>query len=508
MNPSAHLHILDLTIVLVALIASLAVGCLLARSNKDSDSFFMAGRVMPGWAVGASLVATVISAMTFLALPAYSYKADWRWMATCLVYPIALAPALIWFMPFFRKSRAESAYEFFEKRFGAWARVYVASGFVLTQTLRMGIILFATSLALQVVLGVDSAALIIVMGVIVVAYCALGGLKAVIWTDVVQTAGFIIGGAAVLIIVAHRFTNGTETIIRDAFSAGKFALGPTTFKPHELSLWAILVSHLVIYMQWTCTDQMFIQRYCAPKTLRDARWALYIGMLVTVPIWAYFILLGTALWAFFSQVHDPAIASLSPEEIFPHFIVTQMPQGLSGVVAAAVCMAALSTLSSSINAAAATIETDFYRRFFVKHATDRHYLAAGRLFTAVFGMLMITIAFIIRSTRTMTLIELQAIVLGLFGSGLLAIFLLGFVTRTSKQAAAFATATTIVMIIAWLILARIDSIRPWWPHELWIGVVGNLFLFVVALGWDSVRRFMGRDLAPAPPLVEPQHRVI
>jgi SSS family solute:Na+ symporter len=501
-NTSDHLHTIDLIIVAVALIASLVVGCTLARTNEDSDSFFMAGRVMPGWAVGASLVATVISAMTFLALPAYSYKSDWRWMATCLVYPAALVPALIWFMPFFRKIRAKSAYEYFEQRFGAWARVYVASGFVLTQSLRMGIILFATSLALEVVLGVDSAATIIAVGMIVVAYCTLGGLKAVIWTDVVQTVGFIIGGAAVLLIVVYKFTGSTEAIVQDAFSAGKLSLGPTTFEPRELSFWAIFISHLIIYMQWTCTDQMFIQRYCAPRTLRDARWTLYIGMLVTAPIWAYFIMLGTALWAFFNHVQDPAVASLSAEEVFPHFIVTQMPHGLSGLVAAALCMAALSTLSSSMNAAAATTETDFYRRFIVKNATERHYLAAGRLLTVVFGILMITIALVIRSTRTMTLIELQAIVLGVFGSGLLGIFILGFATRTSNQAAAFATAMTIVMVIGWLILAQIDFFRPWWPHELWIGVVGNVFIFLLGISWDIVRRFIRRDVSTVTPVVK------
>jgi SSS family solute:Na+ symporter len=155
-----------------------------------------------------------------------------------------------------------------------------------------------------------------------------------------------------------------------------------------------------------------------------------------------------------------------------------------------------------MNAAAATTETDFYRRFIVKNATERHYLAAGRLLTVVFGILMITIALVIRSTRTMTLIELQAIVLGVFGSGLLGIFILGFATRTSNQAAAFATAMTIVMVIGWLILAQIDFFRPWWPHELWIGVVGNVFIFLLGISWDIVRRFIRRDVSTVTPVVK------
>jgi SSS family solute:Na+ symporter len=487
---NSHLHVVDLAIVLVALIASLAVGCFLSLGNKNSDSFFMAGRDMPGWAVGLSLLATIVSSMTFLALPAYSFKADWRWMATCLVYPLALIPAVIWFMPFFRKGHVDSAYEYLEQRFGVWARLYVASGFVLMQALRMGIILFATSLALEILLGLDSAIIITCMGVIVVVYCTLGGLKAVIWTDVIQAVALIAGGALVIPIVLSKITGGAELVLQEAVSAGKTSLGPTTLEPHVLSIWVILISHLIIYMQMSCTDQMFVQRYCAPRSLPAARRTLYIGMLATVPLWAYFIVMGTTLWAFYNHNPDPVVATLSPEEVFPHFITTQVPLGLSGAVAAALCLAAMSTLSSSINAAASVVKTDFYRRFLVIDASDRHDLVAGRFFSVLFGVTMIIIALVIRGTRTDTLIELQAVFLGVFGSGLLGIFLLAFATKTSNQAAAVATILTIVLVVAWLTLAQIETIQSWWPHELWLGVVANLFLFFFAIGWDALRRMI------------------
>jgi len=487
---NSHLHVTDLAIVLVALIASLAVGCYLSLGNKNSDSFFMAGRDMPGWAVGLSLLATIVSSMTFLALPAYSFKADWRWMATCLVYPLALIPAIIWFMPFFRSSNVDSAYEYLEQRFGLWARLYVASGFVLMQCLRMGIILFATSLALEVLLGVDSAIIIICMGVIVIVYCTLGGLKAVIWTDVIQAVALVAGGALVVPIVLSKISGGAELLLQDALAAGKTSLGPTTMDAHELSIWVILISHLIIYMQMSCTDQMFVQRYCAPRSLLAGRRALYIGMLGTVPVWAYFIVMGTTLWAFYKYNPDPVVASLSAEEVFPYFISTQVSVGLSGVIAAALCLAAMSTLSSSVNATASVVKADFYQRFLVRNTSDRQGLIAGRIFSILFGVTMIVIAIIVRSTRTNTLIEMQAVFLGVFGSGLLGIFLLAFATKTSNQAAAVATTLTIVLVIVWLTLSQIESIQPWWPHELWLGVVANQFLFFFALGWDALRKMI------------------
>jgi SSS family solute:Na+ symporter len=262
-----------------------------------------------------------------------------------------------------------------------------------------------------------------------------------------------------------------------------------TLWPHELSFWAILLSHIVLYTQWFCTDQMFVQRYCSPKDIREARWTLQLSMLTTVPVWAYFIIVGTTIWAFYRHFPDPVVAAAKPEEAFPIFISTQFPIGLSGLFATAVCLAAMP--SSSINAAAATIETDFYRRFLVRGADERHYLVAGRIFTIIFGALVMGVAIVVHDVRQTTLIELQAVMLGIFGSGLLGLFLLGFATRTSNQAAAIATAATIALVLGWLALAHQTPVRSWWPHNLWLGVVANLFLFATGLCWDLWRRMAG-----------------
>lgn len=489
---------IDLAVLVLALLGTVVIGFVLSRKNKDSDSFFMARESMPGWAVGLSLMATIISSMTFLASPAYSYKADWRWMATCIAYPLALIPAIKWFMPFFRSSEARSAYDYFEQRFGPWARVYVAFGFVLTQGFRSGIILDATAIGLDALVGIPYLLTIIGMGSAVVVYCALGGLKAVIWTDVIQGIGLIAGAALVIPIVCYYLPGGAGQLIRDSISESKISLGPMTSSLQDLTFWTILISHIVLYTQWFCTDQMFVQRYCSPRTMRDARWTLNLSMLTTVPVWTYFIMVGTAVWAFYRQFPDSVVAAATAEEAFPRFVANNFPVGLSGLFATGMCLAAMP--SSSINAAAATIETDFYRRFLVKRAPESHYLVAGRVFSVVFGIIVIGIAFVVHSVRTTTLIELQAVMMGIFGSGLLGLFLLGFATRASNQSAAIATLLTIGLVAGWLTLAQSEDAKTWMPHDLWLGVVANVFLFMMGLCWELGRwatRSGIRETAPS-----------
>ena len=492
------LRFVDLIMVVGVLVGSLAVGIATTRANKDTEGFFLAGRAMPGWAVGLSLMATIVSAMTFLAVPAFAYAADWRWMAVCLAYPVAIIPSVKWFMPFFRRSRVRSAYEYLEQRFGAWARIYVGGGFVLIQWLRMGIILYAASLALKATLGIDVPLIIVGIGTVVVAYCTLGGLRAVIWTDVIQGIGLMLGAILVLPIVLWKLPGGASQLIDEVIASGKTSLGPMSLEPTSLTFWAILMSHIVIFTQWACTDQMIVQRYCAPRDEKEARKTQYISVMTAVPIWLCFTVLGTVLWVFYQHTSDPAIVGMTPEEVFPHFISTQMPPGLRGFVIAAVCMAAMSTLSASINAAAGVLETDFYRRFLVRNAAERHYLVVGRILSVLFGGAVMVVALLIHAIRTATLQELHAVVVGILGSGLLGLFLLGFATHVSNGAAAIATGVTIAVVTAWLVLTQFETVAIRMPHALWLGVAANLILFLLGLALNLLPRRFGRLRALGP----------
>ena len=478
----------DLMVIGVGFIIVIAIGFITARRNDSTDAYFMAGRKMSGWVVGFSMMATIISSLTFLALPEYTYKEDWRFVGVCFAYPIALYFALKWYMPFYRKSHVSSAYEYLEYRFGTWARLYVASAFIIALFLRMGIILYAVSVPMTTMFGISTEIIILTFGIIVILYTVMGGLEAVIWTDLIQGIGLMIGGALCLIIIGFQLPHGFAQVMQEAGAAGKLSLEAGSLSLGQLGFWVIIIGHIAEFTRNATTDQMFIQRYCAPKSRADAFKAIIIGVATAVPLWLVFTFIGTALWVYYRAFPDPAVANLQAIEVFPYFLLTKLPVGVAGFVIMSMIMAAMSTLDSSINACAATAVNDYYKRFFVKNCDDRHYLRAGRWFSIGFGAVMIVTALYIHHNRTTALQELQAIFLAIFGSGLPGLFLLGFLTRRARSIPAIISILCMILsVILWLFItsetgaAVVPRIAGKMPHNLWIGVFSNIFVF--ALGY-------------------------
>lgn len=471
----------DLAVILLGLAVVVWIGLSAARRTDSHEAYFMAGRRMPGWAVGFSLMATLISSSSFLALPEFSYRHDWRFLGTCLVYPAALLLAWRWFMPFYRSQGLSSAYEYFERRFGLWVRLYVAAGFVLFAFLKMGIVLYGTSVALGTVTGLSVPFMILLFGMIVVAYTVVGGLEAVIWTDVIQGAALLLGALVCVPVMLSQLPGGWETLATEGAAAGKFSLAADQWRWVQFGLLVIVLGNLADYLRMVTTDQMFVQRYVAVRSERETRTMLLFAGVGSVLVWGLFTLLGTALWVFYRHVPDDRIASLDALAVFPHFIITQLPAGLGGMVFLGLIMAAMSTLDSSINAIAQTITTDFYRRLLAPAAGPQRLVWVGRIVSLAFGFLMIGIAFYIHLTRSQALQELQNILTAIFGSGLAGLFLLGFCTRRARYLPVLAaTGVMIAGVIAWLVLAR-TPMGARLPHPLWLAVFTNVFVF--ALGY-------------------------
>jgi SSS family solute:Na+ symporter len=469
----------DLLVILIGLGVVVIIGLVTSRRNTSPEAYFMAGRRMPGWAVGFSLMATLISSSSFLALPEFSYRHDWRFVGTCLVFPIALACAWKWFMPLYRRCRVASAYEYFENRFGIWIRLYVALGFVLFAFLKMGIVLYGTSIAISAVSGFEAVPVILFFGIVVIAYTAIGGFEAVVWTDVIQGLALMLGGLACLPVIAANLPGGLSQVFTDGADARKFALAADQYHLIHFGLLVIVLGNLFDYLRMTTTDQMFIQRYSAPKSSRQARKTLALAGVTSVFVWTYFTFIGTALWVFYRHVPDERVMTLDPLKIFPHFIVTQLPVFIGGFVILGLIMAGLSTLDSSINSIAQTVSTDFYRRLVAPNRSNRHYLRAGQVISIVFGTFMILTALYIHQSRTTTLQELQNILTAIFGSGLAGIFLLGFATRRARYIPVLlAIALMLAGVLAWLILDR-TALKDQMPHDLWLAVFTNVFVFVV-----------------------------
>lgn len=446
---------------------------------------------MPGWLLGFSLTASTISAMSFQAIPAFSFREDYRWMMQSVGFLVMAVVAIFIVVPFFRKVTTPSGYAYLEQRFGTWARMFAAGGFLILNLVRLGVILYVTCLSLEIFLGFSALALMLVVGVVTTIYTMAGGFEAVVWTELLQTA-VLIGGALVLVPVAlTAIPGGLTTVMETAIPAGKMSLGSTEWTLAEKTVWVMLLASLFSMASDFTTRQDYIQRYRAASSLWQARLAIIIGVVTVVPVWLYFNFLGTVLWVLYKKVPDAAVAGFSesnPEKIVPHFILTGLPAGLTGLVMAGILMASVSTLAPILNACAVTWVSDFYQRFFVLNRSERHYLLAGRVSTAIFGSITVGLALWVGVSRTATLQDFLATIAMVLTAGVFGLFMLGFFSsRVGGRAALIAAIVTVSLVAGWVmvrnpIVAELyPAVYAKVPDLFWVPVLSNLLLPVIAV---------------------------
>ncbi len=487
-----EIRLLDQLVVAAGFAVLILIGWRSSRSSQTDEGYFLAGRSMPGWVIGFSLMATIVSSVTFLALPAFAYgDGNWRNFVSHFGYIPAIAIAVHLFIPMYRSTRVSSAYEYLERRFGLWARMYAAGTFVLFHFIRTGMVLYAVSLAIQSILrtGEDSVpAIIVVGGVLVSIYTVVGGLRAVIWTDVFQGIALIGGGLLCLPIILSQIPGGFSELIRVAAADNKFYLGDPTLTLQGKTLWAYLFAEFMILMHLMGTDQTNVQRYAAAASDKAAAQGAWIGCWLSVPTWSYYLFLGTCLYVYIKVVPGTGLEGLPPDAVFPRFILTQVPAGLGGFVLSGLLASAMSTLDSSINATAATVTTDFYKRLWVKDGDPIHYGNVGKLVSLLFSLVMITTACGIHFYRVSeTLDDLQRMLLSVMSGGLLSLFLVGFVTlRVNSRAAMMATFVTVLSVAGWLFMdtplgrGLFPGLAAAMPDNFWVSTFANLLLFGIA----------------------------
>ena len=490
--PELPLRMLDQIVIGLGFVLLLIIGGVCSRRGQTDEGYFLAGRSMPGWAVGFSMMATIVSSMTFLALPAFAFgEGNWKNCLSLFTYLPAILVAIYLFIPFYRGSRVSSAYEYLERRFGLWARLYAAGGFVLFHFFRTGLVLYAVSLAITSIFQMDKGSVpqvIVLAGLLVSAYTIIGGLQAVIWTDVVQGIALIVGGLLCLPIIVWQLPEGFGQIFSVAQSDNKFDLGSTDFTFSGQTLWAYIFAEGMLFLQFLGTDQTNVQRYCAARGDRAASRAVVIGCCLAIPTWLYFLFLGTCLYVFVKVVPGSGLAGLDPDQVFPRFILTHVPAGVAGFVLTGLLASAMSTLDSSINAVAATFTTDFYKRLWDGGRDARHYAIVGKLVSLLFSVVMIATACAIYYARaSQTLDDLQRMLLSVLSGGLLSLFLLGFLTRrVESMAALVAVGATVVCISGWLMIdfsmARGFLPAAKLPDKFWMSTFANALMFGVGYG--------------------------
>ncbi len=495
-----QLRWIDLAVLVIYLLGVTGLGCAFARRSRSTEGFMAARRAVPGWAVGLSIFGTYVSSISFLALPSKAFDRDWGFFAFSLSLPIAAWVAVRWFVPFFRRAGEVSAYHHLEHRFGPWARTYAAFCYLLTQVARMGTISYLVALATSPLVGWSVPSIILVTGGLVVVYTLLGGIEAVIWTDVVQSIILIGGALACAAAILLGMPEGPGQTFRIAAEHGKFGLGSFALALDEPTFWVVLVYGLAINLQNFGIDQNYVQRYIVARSDREAARSVWLGALLYVPISATFFFIGAALFAYYHaqpELLPPSLdAAKSPDRVFPQFIVSRLPPGMVGLVIAAIFAAAQSTLSTSLNGSATLLLRDVYQRYLRPQAGERESMAVLYGATLLVGLLGTGVA--LAMTRVRSAIDAWWSLAGIFSGGMLGLFLLGFLSRRAGSRAAAVGVATGVLAILWMTL----SLSPRWPealrawrsplHEFLVPVVGTLAILAVGLWSAAIHRRFSR----------------
>ena len=432
-----QLGTLDFIVLGAYLAAMIGIGAFFARREKSTDEFFLAGRKIPWWAAGLSVFGTQLSAITFMAIPATAFGSDWRRFAGQLMLVPVLVLVILVFVPLFRRLEITTAYEYLESRFSVSVRVMASALFILFQVGRMGIVLLLPAIALSAVTDVHVQTCIVVMGVLATVYTVLGGISAVIWTDVLQVV-VLIGGALLCLVVAVDEVGGVAKTLEIATQDDKLHIFDWRWSTSDMVGWVLIVGFLFTNLVPYTTDQTVVQRYLTTKDSRQAAKSLWLNLAITLPTGLLFFGLGTALYAFYTS--SATAAAQLPEQadqLVPWFVVTQLPSGIAGLVIAGIFAAAMSSLDSSMNSVSTALVNDFIQR---RRGTqdDRGLLRIAKRLTVVLGVVGTGTAMILATIDIRYLFDFFQKVMGFFGGGLAGVFLLAAFVRRANATGAVA----------------------------------------------------------------------
>ncbi len=511
------LPVFDLAIIFIYLVGMILVGVYFSRKNKNSEQFTKASGLIPGWAIGLSIYATFLSSNTFLGVPGKSFGGNWNAFVFSISMPLAAWVASKYFVPFYRNTGEISAYTHLEKRFGAWARVYAVVCFLLTQLARMGSIFFGIALSLQALTGYSMQMIMIVMGICIIVYTVLGGIEAVIWTEVVQAIVKTLGALLILYLIITNMPGGVSKIVEIGKSADKFSLGSFKFDFVGSSFWVVLLYGFFINLNNFGMDQNYIQRYHTASSSKAASKSIWLCVWLYIPASLLFFIIGSCLYAYYEvnpelvqsikhqvaierlplhasatevlKVQNALVPSDYGDKIMPHFMVTKIPVGLVGLIVSAILSAAMSTISSGMNASATVFSVDIYKRYFKPGITEKQNLSLLHLATVGFGLLGMIAGIAMIGVKS--ILDVWWELSGIFAAGMLGLFLLGIISRQSKNHEAI-TATIIgIAVIIWMTFSSL--LPPEYEvfrnplHKNMIIVIGTLTIFLTGLFLTKIK---------------------
>jgi SSS family solute:Na+ symporter len=479
--------VINWSILVIYIIANLGLGAALSQKIHSSQDFFLGDRSIPWWAIGVSVVSTYVSALTFLGGPAWSYTEGLSVMAIHLNYPLVVVIVVTFFLPFFYNSGVASIYDYQERRFGTRSRVVLASVFLLSQGATAAAILYATSLVLEFLTGLPVAYCIMTVSVIALIYTALGGIAAVIWTDVIQAGILFVGALVIFYSLAVGFDEPLVGVLGQASAAGQLEALDTQLDFSKVTtVWSGVIAMTLFHITVYGANQMMVQRSLTAKNIGDAKKSMLTMGFAAFFIYFLFILMGVLL-----NVHYEGRAFENGNTIILQFAHELGIPGLMGLIAAAVMAASMSSLDSAFNSMSTVSVIDFYQRYYRPGATEEQLLRVSRVFTLVWAVIIVVPALMFAETEG-SVLETLSKVGSYFVGAKLSMFGLGFFSRHTTERGLL-TGVAVGFACVWYVSTYTDIAWPWFAA---IGGVVN-----TAVAWVASLVLDGRQAAWHPDTV-------
>jgi SSS family transporter len=471
----------DYAVVLTALVVLVAIGGAFTRQQRGTSDFFLARRRIPWWAACLSFLATEISAVTIIAVPATAYHENWEYTQFFIGSSLAKFVVALLFIPAFYRYNCVTIYEFLAHRFGTASQVTASIFFFVSRLLGSGVRLMAACVAVAVLMGWPVWPTVVLFSLVSIVYIALGGVKAVVWTNVFQAGMFLVGGGLTVAFLASQIDGGLATMFQTAAEAGRLQVinwGPAPGEPdfwrRVLSdpsiVWLAVLNGVVGSTAAFGTDHDLMQRLLTVETRKQSQRTLAVTPLGTLVTLAIYLSIGAGLFTYYAQ--NPTAGLPRHDEILPFFIRTAMPEVLRGVMLAAIVLA---SIDSPLGSLSASFVTDIYRPLLVRGRSEAHYLRVSRAAVVAFGVVLALLAwgFSFFSGFLWLAFKIAGVT---FGS-LLGVFLLGLLTRAgADRANAVAMVIMAVINLALLVLSETGRIGLGWSWLVILGTAGTMVL--------------------------------
>ncbi len=425
----------DWLVIAIYLASMLGIGLYfyLREKRNSTASFFVGGRSIPFWAAGVSLYAANTSSISFIAIPAKSFESNWQYLTNNLIAVLGLMFVAVWIVPLLRRLNLMSVFSYLETRFHPAIRMLASALCIVMQIgSRLSVILFLPALAIATITGISVVWSVILMGGFTIVYTAMGGMKAVIWTDVVQVIVKMGGAIFAIGFIIWKLHGGFDEFYSTAMAENKFHLLDFSFDLTKATVWGFIFLVLFDVVLTFPKDQVLMQRTLSTKSDKEAGRSIWAFAAIMIPGGFVFYMIGTALFVYY-KAHPERMNPLLPiDATFPLFIAAELPTGVTGLIIAGIFAAAMATLSSIMNSVATLISVDFYEKI-AKNPTPKQSVLFAEIMTVVVGLVGICVALLMSRFDIHSLFDVSIELAGLLGGGFAGAYTLGMFTRRANS---------------------------------------------------------------------------